>query len=230
MSKHKFTFQQKFAVWKFYGPQCYWCGEPLRLQETTIDHLVPEYLLENKDEYCKVARLYGLSADFKINSYSNWIPCHSHCNSSKNDRILTPTPMIQAILEKLIRNEKELEIIEQRISRDAKKDKILAKIMVALENEEISKEEIDEIFIGAETSSDEDIHTLYQEVKTHLDPKWKVVHLSGNIATVTNGKFAGATPISDHPDSSWLCPNCGFYGPWNGVRCMTCGQISDPND
>ncbi|AFQ44902.1 PIN domain-containing protein [Desulfosporosinus meridiei] len=62
-----------------------------------------------------------------------------------------------------------------------------------------------------------------------LDYKWKVVKDYGDRAVVTDGIKSGIMPISNY-DSSWICPFCGNFGPWNGVRCMSCGRISDPMD
>jgi len=67
MGKHRFSKVEEFAIWKHYGPRCFWCEEPLRLSETTIDHYIPEYLENRPAELDKVRADYGLPANFAIN-------------------------------------------------------------------------------------------------------------------------------------------------------------------
>lgn len=66
-----------------------------------------------------------------------------------------------------------------------------------------------------------------QELKTYGNI-WTVTSVQGNIANVTNGKVGGFTVIeTKNIDPSFMCGNCGNYGPWNGSRCLTCGMMSD---
>lgn len=68
-------------------------------------------------------------------------------------------------------------------------------------------------------------------MQTHrlLDPAWKIVRVDGVMAVVEKDGKIGRTPIGPEPDQGWLC-SCGEYGPWNGVRCMSCGTPSMPLD
>lgn len=66
-----------------------------------------------------------------------------------------------------------------------------------------------------------------KELKSY-NHTWKVVSVQGNIANVTNGRLHGYTVIdSGIADPSFRCGHCWSYGPWNGSRCLTCGQMSD---
>lgn len=60
--------------------------------------------------------------------------------------------------------------------------------------------------------------------------RWTVVANANGVATVTNGKQAGLMSVASNPHHSWICPTCGNNGPWNGVICLSCGQMSDPSD
>lgn len=56
--------------------------------------------------------------------------------------------------------------------------------------------------------------------------EWTLVQaLSDRVARVTDGERMGYTGT----DISFMCGNCGSYGPWNGVICLTCGQRSGPD-
>lgn len=59
---------------------------------------------------------------------------------------------------------------------------------------------------------------------------WTVVRSSQGFATVTDGRRGGVVPTVRNPHHSWQCPNCGSFGPWNGVICLSCGRMSDPAD
>lgn len=123
--KHQFTDAQRFAVWKHHGQRCYWCEEPLRLQETTVDHVVPEHLEGKPDELAKVTTLLALPEAFKINDYGNWLPAHDRCNKNKGGRNLRPCPMVSAILDKLLRDADKVAKIEKGIKDTAERIKLL---------------------------------------------------------------------------------------------------------
>lgn len=232
MSKYKFSNCERYAVWKNLGPNCYWCGEPMRFNEVTIDHVIPESLIDKPIELNKVINEFGMDSNFKINSYSNWLPCHQRCNSSKNGKVFKAVPMHIAILEKLEKNKSKIQETEERIRNDIKKDTFIAKLHIAMKSSIITKDDINSLFqnLGI-PENDEDLKFVKQQIEIHVNPEiWKVISLNGNIATVTDGKSGGITPNTKIPHVSWTCPYCGEYGPWNGARCLTCGHFSDPND
>lgn len=66
-----------------------------------------------------------------------------------------------------------------------------------------------------------------KELKT-FGHHWTVTSVQGNIANVTDGRVGGYTVIDiKGVDPSFICGNCGSNGPWNGIRCLTCGVMSD---
>jgi hypothetical protein len=66
MTKHKFLYAERYAVWQYHDCICYWCSEPLRLQETTIDHFIPEYLEQHPTQLDEVRTLFKLPQDEDI--------------------------------------------------------------------------------------------------------------------------------------------------------------------
>lgn len=105
--------------------------------------------------------------------------------------------------------------------------------MVALGNGVISKAEILAALSDPELPQDEDLQLLRAEITLRVDAnRWHIAHVDQDreLAMVSDGRYAGSTPIGAKPHWSWECPTCGSYGPWNGARCMTCGQMSDPYD
>jgi hypothetical protein len=43
---------------------------------------------------------FGLSPEFKLNSFENWLPSHPRCNRRKREHIFRPTPIIQMWLDR----------------------------------------------------------------------------------------------------------------------------------
>jgi hypothetical protein len=52
---------------------------------------------------------------------------------------------------------------------------------------------------------------------------WTLVSKDVNIAKVTDGQRQGVTPIKNH-GIDFKCARCEYYGPWNGVVCLSCGN------
>lgn len=65
-----------------------------------VDHIIPETLLENPDEFAKALKMFGLPETFEINSYENWMPSCGPCNNKKKAKVFEPTPLIQLQLER----------------------------------------------------------------------------------------------------------------------------------
>ena len=231
MRKHNFSNPERYAVWMHHDKVCYWCGEPLRFQEATVDHIIPENLIEKPAELEQTKKLYGLSASFQINDYCNWVPCHEHCNKSKSSKVFTPAPILLSVLDKTCKEADKVRKIEERVKLNVRKDKLLAKVAIALEAAEIDAADLQSLIAELDIKPDEDTQALREEVFLHLDSgRWGITHLTGDIATVTDGKRGGMTPVCEAPHPSWYCPYCGSCGPWNGIVCMSCGMMSDPFD
>jgi hypothetical protein len=65
-----------------------------------VDHVIPEYLIENEAMLKQVLSDYGLSPEFDLNSFENWLPAHGSCNRQKHDHIFRPTPLIQLWIDR----------------------------------------------------------------------------------------------------------------------------------
>ena len=61
-----------------------YCGEPLRLRDLEIDHIVPQSLEDDVAAWAHVREQQGLPDDFDINSYGNLAPACSACNGKKS--------------------------------------------------------------------------------------------------------------------------------------------------
>ncbi len=222
MAKHRFTDTERFTVWNQNGQRCYWCLEPLSVQETTVDHVIPEHLEDKPESFNQLKHHLSLPETFVINDYCNWLPAHDRCNKTKSGKTLQPSPMVRDILEKLIRQTDTAKKFAVSLLADRERQRILGRVMTAVENGQIKKEDILNLF-------PRNPKLLEIEEQLMVDGgRWHVVGFEGDLATVTDGRLVGRTPMSGGKDVlSWLCPSCGSYGPWNGLRCLACGRMSD---
>jgi hypothetical protein len=138
MKKYSFSRAERYAIWLNHEKRCWLCREPLRLIETTIDHVLPEKLLEDAAEFRSVVEAYALPEEFNINGFENWLPCHNHCNQSKSSATFEFVPGNKLILDRLIRDAPKVERTANSIKENVTKDKLFANVFVALEKKEIS--------------------------------------------------------------------------------------------
>ena len=103
MKKYRFSTVQRFAIWRVYGKKCFYCEHPPTFTAVTIDHIIPEHVLDNVEQLQAIKVHYGLNTDFSINDYCNWVPAHPHCNQGKGITVYPPKPAFIMILEKVQR-------------------------------------------------------------------------------------------------------------------------------
>jgi hypothetical protein len=143
--KKEFSFVERYAVWFCNEKRCWQCLEPLRLFEATVDHVLPESLLDNDVKRREILSSYGLPRDFNINGYENWLPCHNHCNQRKSSKVPEFKPGNILILDRLRRRESHTERTARSVSLNAGKDNVFKTIFVALEKQTISLRDLDEL-------------------------------------------------------------------------------------
>ena len=146
MKKRKFTYSERYAVWHCHGQRCWFCQEPLRLKETTIDHLIPESLLMDDDRRIEVFRQHGLPSDFNINGFENWMPCHSRCNQVKGNKTFEYVPANRMILQKLIKLAPKVEKTALEVPSSVTKEKLFGQVFAALEKNKLTQDDVKEVF------------------------------------------------------------------------------------
>lgn len=144
-AKRKFSYAERYAVWYCNGQKCWWCKEPLRLAEVTVDHVLPESLLDDDAAREAILTAYGLSENFHINGYENWLPCHNHCNQSKSNRPPAFVPGNKAILDGLAGRATRAVSIANSVTSNVAKDKVFKTIFAALEQRTLSLRDLDDL-------------------------------------------------------------------------------------
>ena len=146
MKKRRFKYSERYAVWHCHGQRCWFCTEPLRLVDTTIDHFFPESLLVDDTRRIEVLGEYGLTDDFNINGFENWLPCHGHCNQAKGNKTFGFIPGNMLVLQQLIKLAPKVKKTALEVSSNVTKDKVFARVFAALERKTISTEDLKELF------------------------------------------------------------------------------------
>ena len=144
-AKRRFSYAERYAVWLCHGPKCSWCGKPLQLIETTIDHQLPESLLYDEARRAAVFEEYGLPKDFNINGYENWLPAHNHCNQAKGSGTSEFVPGIKKILDRLRAKAKQVERVADSVALNIAKDKVFKTLFTALEEQTITILDLDQL-------------------------------------------------------------------------------------
>ncbi len=184
MRKYKFSNAEKYSIWSQHESKCYWCGEPLRFSNTTIDHVIPEYLIDKPEDLNKILNEYGLEPSFKINSFANWLPCHDRCNKSKGKYCLTFTPGTKSLLERLAKSESDVLKRSQKIKENKNIDRLVGKFIVAVESGSFSGQEAREIIETLKDIDDDDFRSLENEVWFCVEAPAQFSALSERVETV----------------------------------------------
>lgn len=145
MSKHRFSYCERYALWRAYDGRCFYCEKPLDFQDMTVDHVLPEWLSEDPTKLNQLRKEYDIDEnfrDFQINDFVNWVPAHPRkCNMRKGGEIF-PKKMTLLLLQDVQRYlhkvRKELETISQRRGTS----RLLGSLSAAIENRHLSVQEV----------------------------------------------------------------------------------------
>jgi hypothetical protein len=76
MSEHA----ERFGIFKVWNGRCAWCREPVYFKDCHKEHLIPQ---DAEDDLEKLIEKFGLSKDFEIESFENWVSSCPGCNTLK---------------------------------------------------------------------------------------------------------------------------------------------------
>lgn len=220
MSGYKFTAAERFAVYTVHGAVCYLNGEPLYLKSMRIDHVIPRSLKGNRERLSMVLKEYGLSDNFDLDSFENWLPTCDPCNSAKYKEPFRPTPIIQRYIDRARAKAVEAEALAKGIVKNQAISKALNTIEMAIDQ------------AGFDVRALEPLIKLYEEHQRRaqarefrVTPQFTILHEREGYRIVQTNHGVGYMPSQDTARLSSPCPNCGNYGPWSGARCLSCGHL-----
>src|SRR6266542_4504770 len=138
------SYQKRFSLLEAHNFRCIYCKEYIRFKDLEIDHIIPKYLLLKPIEHQKIIKDYGLDENFDIEDYINLLPAHDWCNRTKKRLVFDKGAALYYINIARSTAQKAREI-ERRILNSLSSDKWLLKIGSAIENNIISKEDLNNL-------------------------------------------------------------------------------------
>ncbi len=126
MADYPFSQAETYGVFEAFKAKCYWCNIPFgSILDCSIDHVIPESFLAKADELKVLLKEYGLAEDFDVNGFSNWVPAHFKCNSSKGDRVFAPSQALIKALNDVEQKGKRAKKTSERIAKSKPNAKLL---------------------------------------------------------------------------------------------------------
>lgn len=165
-NKYRFSDAEHFGIWAAFGTRCFWCHGPLRLEDCTVDHVVPESTEPLEVDRLRV--LYSLGEAFEVNDFCNWVPAHSNCNARKSVGLeRDPSPAMVLNFQEITRRAPTARGLAVEVTNDQNRGKLLGRLRAAIEADLITREEVQAHLDGA---------SLSREPTSLIDRRWRVVH------------------------------------------------------
>lgn len=226
MSKYTFSNAERFAIYVTHGERCYLCSTPVDLKSMQVDHVIPEYLLTKEKELAESIYSLGLSPDFNLNSFSNWMPSCSPCNRKKLATVFRPSPIIQIVLQQASKKSGKAKALSEKTVSKRRIVNALSVLKIADEAGVLSEGFKKELQPLIEYQIQERLPEM-QDQPIQLMPLYEVISEKNGLKIVKGQFGVGARPAGNNVHSSFDCPVCGTSGAWSGARCVVCGEMSD---
>ena len=159
MTKHRFSYSQRYALWRAYDGRCFYCELPLDFQDMAIDHVVPEWLLSDPKKLAELRAEYELDRDipgFQINDFANWAPTHPRkCNTRKGGEVF-PKRLTLLLLQEVQRHLPHIQAELEKLTRGRSKGRVLGSLSAALEGKHVDIEEVHRLLQDVERSQHAD--------------------------------------------------------------------------
>jgi len=166
------TVSQRFGVWKAADGRCYWCREPIVFKNCHIDHILPLRAVELLGGMEAVRRRYSLPADFKLDSFENWIAACPGCNQSKGQTLIDPSPEFQLAFMGARAHGPVARAISETIDLDSRKAPLLAKLERAVSAGDIQRKDLEDFLSGLPELVRKGV-ALTQVL--HIAPGWELI-------------------------------------------------------
>jgi hypothetical protein len=167
-----------------------------------IDHMIPESLSSNIDEFEKIKKDFELYEDFSVNEIYNLVPSHSKCNSRKSDDLFTKNTTLYYLslsYKAELKVKKEIE----KIKNKRNKDLIISKLESALSAKIIDTKEIKEILKNAEKNNWNLKKIKLSIPVTFIDEVYDVFYLNNDFSSLLDKKLI----LNNDEDSLQLVNN-----------------------
>lgn len=138
----RFDPAARFGVWSAHEGRCFWCGELVAFKDMQLDHVLPRTLSRNPEKLRRAVEQYGLSAEFEIESYDNWVPSCARCNGRKANHLLKSSPAMVHAMSMVEMRARMARDNAERIRADSRKAKVAAVLSQTIEDGELTIDDI----------------------------------------------------------------------------------------
>jgi 5-methylcytosine-specific restriction endonuclease McrA len=247
--KHSFTTAERWAVFTTHGARCYLCGQPIDFTSMEVDHIIPERLLDEPEEFAAIRNAFALPEDFNINSYENWLPSCGRCNGQKSGAVFDPMPIVAVQLVRASKKALAAREVARRTISDKRFGDALALVEMAVTMSDLPAQKLKPIVQLYLEAHPDAVRAMLEErderenqisrlglgfqtmpepfLELRLTPFATVLYRSSGAEIVATPYGVGFRPTDLSPDPSFYCGHCGSLGPWSGARCLSCGYLSD---
>ena len=153
MAKHRFSYVERYALWKAYDGRCFYCEKPLGFQDMTVDHIVPEWLREHPDKLRQLREEYQVDVSFpgfQINDFGNWAPAHPRkCNGRKGGEVF-PKKMTLLLLQEVQRRLGKVRQQVEMLCRKRTTGHLFGSLSAAIENRHLGVHEVRQFIADVE--------------------------------------------------------------------------------
>jgi len=225
LGKHKFSAIERYAVLATHGDKCYLCNAPLTLVTMEVDHVLPESLDTDPDEFVRVRTALGRPEDFDLNSHENWLPSCRPCNRRKASTVFEASGIVQVYLQQAAAKAGDARAVQTASLTDARISKAVGVLLIAQEGGTLTQQQLQALAPLREAVV-ASRPTVDRARPVMLSAQLELLSDNGMIR-IYKGPFGiGGSPSAERLGPSFFCPDCGATA-WNGARCVNCGQLSD---
>jgi hypothetical protein len=143
MSEKRFSYAQRYVLWRAYDMKCFYCDRPLDFRNLTIDHVIPESL--NEEKLTTLLRDYGILRDFpdfSVNDYSNWVPSDGYSCNNRKGALILPKTFTVFLLNRIQNNLEKVAAELTRLTKQRDETKVLSSLGIAIESGVTTKRQI----------------------------------------------------------------------------------------
>lgn len=199
MSQQRFTDIERMAIWEAWGRKCAYTDEPVDFDSMFIDHIIPEFLLDEPDNLKKLLTELSLPEDFDITSYKNLCPCKRSPNLKKGAKILPGT-----IIFKLDIAASYADKIEERVAKLSRKHSVSqarGRLRIDLKKESLSVTDAVKESLSYADRLEEEGHEIDRKQLRSLLDEYSGKYASTFIDATVLEQNSGDTPLDKRIDS-----------------------------
>lgn len=147
MADQKFSASEREAFWLAHAKKCAYTRELLDISSFHIDHIIPESLADNPEQFEALKKKLGLKNDFDLFGYENLLPCKPGANLQKGSLVLEPAH-IHYFLGMAASKKSEIEQHLGQIEKRKSRGRALILLQQCLERGELTPDEVAQILEG----------------------------------------------------------------------------------